>query len=55
MLWVVILGSGVGGCLVGSGVEVLWSRTPLYPKPLGGVFIVLGGLLFLISLTLVPE
>ena len=55
MLWVAILVSGVGGCVFGSGVNVLWSQDPRYPKPLGGVCVVLGVLLFLISLTLVPE
>ena len=55
MLWVAILVSGVSGCVFGSGVAELCNRDPLYPKPLGGVCVVLGVLLFLTSLTLVPK
>lgn len=34
--------SFLGGILFGSGVQVLFYNRPLYPKPIGAVFVVVG-------------
>ena len=39
-----------GGALFGSGLQVLFSRTPLYPKGIRAAFVVIGGILVVVSI-----
>lgn len=39
-----------GGLLFGSGVQVLFSNRPLYPKPIGAVFVVVGVIMMAIGI-----
>lgn len=39
-----------GGLLFGSGVQVLFSSRPLYPKPIGAVFVVVGVVMMVIGI-----
>ena len=42
--------SAFGGLLLGSGAQVLFSNRPLYPKPIGAVFVVIGGALAIVGI-----
>ena len=39
-----------GGLLLGSGTQVLFSQCPLYPKPIGAMFVVVGGILAIVGI-----
>ena len=42
--------SAFGGLLFGSGAQVLFSSRPLYPKPVGAMFVVVGGILAIVGI-----
>lgn len=39
-----------GGLLLGSGAQVLFSTRPLYPKPIGVMFVVVGGIFAVVGI-----
>ena len=42
--------SAFGGFLIGSGAHVLFIQRPLYPKPIGVMFVVVGGILAIVGI-----
>ena len=39
-----------GGLLLGSGAQVLFSNRPLYPKPIGAAFVVIGMVMIVVAM-----